>query len=222
VHLHTPVREIAQSERGVAVVADAIEVEAQRVIVAIPPALAARIAYTPALPLDRAQLMERAPAGSAIKYVAVYENAFWRSDGASGQTVALGSTIEMTLDAGPPSGSPGVLAAFAFGPHGREMSVLAPEVRRKIVLETMTNSFGPRAATPVEFYERDWAAEAWSRGCFMAHFAPGVLTQYGHALRTPCGRIHWAGTETSTLSHGTIDGALRSGVRAAGEVIQAG
>jgi monoamine oxidase len=53
----------------------------------------------------------------------------------------------------------------------------------------------------------------------MAHLAPGVLTQYGAVLREPSGRIHWAGTETATTSHGAIDGALRSGLRAADEVL---
>ena len=55
----------------------------------------------------------------------------------------------------------------------------------------------------------------------MAHMGTGVLTQYGHALRPPCGLIHWAGTETSTVFHGTIDGAIRSGERAAAECVAA-
>ena len=82
--------------------------------------------------------------------------------------------------------------------------------------------FGPAASTPVEFTEQDWGAEEWSHGCFMAHFPPGVLTQYGRVLREPCGRIHWAGTETSTFAHGSMDGAVRSGQRAANEVLAAG
>jgi monoamine oxidase len=35
----------------------------------------------------------------------------------------------------------------------------------------------------------------------------------------PVGRIHWAGTETANKSWGTIDGAIRSGLRAADEVL---
>jgi monoamine oxidase len=54
-----------------------------------------------------------------------------------------------------------------------------------------------------------------------AEFAgpPGVLTEFGPALREPCGRIHWAGTESSTVMYGFIDGAVRSGERAATEVM---
>jgi monoamine oxidase len=55
----------------------------------------------------------------------------------------------------------------------------------------------------------------------MAHFPPGVLTRYGRLLRQPMGRVHWAGTETATTSHGAVDGAIRSGERAAAEVLGA-
>jgi len=47
---------------------------------------------------------------------------------------------------------------------------------------------------------------------------PGTMTRFGHALREPCGRIHWAGTETATEWAGYIEGGLRSGIRAAREV----
>jgi monoamine oxidase len=53
----------------------------------------------------------------------------------------------------------------------------------------------------------------------MAHLPPGLLTRYGPLLRQPFGRVHWAGTETSTTSHGAIDGAVRSGERAAAEIL---
>ena len=46
-----------------------------------------------------------------------------------------------------------------------------------------------------------------------------ALLAYGRALRAPVGRIHWAGTETSTYWNGYMDGAVRSGERAAREVL---
>jgi monoamine oxidase len=48
-----------------------------------------------------------------------------------------------------------------------------------------------------------------------------VLTNFGPALRAPVGRIHWAGTETSPAFHGSINGAIESGERAAQEVLRA-
>jgi monoamine oxidase len=58
-----------------------------------------------------------------------------------------------------------------------------------------------------------------SLGGMIAHFAPGVLTNFGHALREPAGRIHWAGAERATEMHGLMEGAVRSGEAAADEVV---
>ena len=87
------------------------------------------------------------------------------------------------------------------------------------MLDRLTARLGPKAASPVEYIETAWWEEPWTRGCSMAHFPPGVLTSYGHLLREPLGRVHWAGTETATTSHGAIDGAVRSGERAAAEIL---
>ena len=92
-------------------------------------------------------------------------------------------------------------------------------VRRKAVLDALAARLGPRAANPAEFIETSWWTEEWSRGCSMAHFTLGTLTRYGHLLREPFGRVHWAGTETATISHGAIDGAVRSGERVAAEIL---
>ena len=219
--LDHPVREITQDDHGVVVRGGGTEVRARRAVVAIPPTLAGHIEYEPELPADRLLLGQSMPAGSILKASVVYEEPFWRTDGLTGQSVATTSPIEMTLDASPVAGTPGVLAAFAFGPHGRALGAHELGERRRLVLETLTARFGPRAARPVHYEDIDWAQERWTRGCSMAHMPPGVLTQFGRALRAPVGRIHWAGTETATVSHGTIDGAIRSGERAAGEVLTA-
>ena len=87
------------------------------------------------------------------------------------------------------------------------------------MLDALTTRFGKRAATPVEFVETAWWKEEWTRGCSMAHLPPGIITKHGHLLREPLGRVHWAGTETATVSHGAIDGAVRSGERAAAEIL---
>jgi monoamine oxidase len=218
--LQTPARSISQDGTGVRVEADGTSVRAGRVVVAIPPSLAAAIHYDPPLPTDKAQLLDRLPAGSVMKFLAVFDDAFWRADGLAGETVGADSPIEMTLDGSPPSGRPGIIMGFAFGPMARRLGSLEDDERRRTVLAEYARRFGPRANNPVDYFDHEWANEEWSRGGMMARWAPGVLSQYGHALRVPVGRIHWAGTETATVSHGTIDGAVRSGERAALEVLE--
>ena len=81
--------------------------------------------------------------------------------------------------------------------------------------------FGPRALRPVEYTEHDWTLERWTGGGPTAiHAADGSFSTYGPAIRRPFGRVHWAGTETSTYWSGYMDGAVRSGERAAVEVLE--
>jgi monoamine oxidase len=192
------------------------------VVVATPPALALDIAFDPVLSDDRLTLYKSAVGGTETKTMVVYDAPFWRDDGFSGQSAEPGSAAEVTLDASPMAGTPGVIASFTFGPVAQRVDALPAAERRRAVLEALAARFGPKAASPVEFVETAWWTEEWSRGCSMAHLPPGILTRYGPLLREPVGRVHWAGTETSTISHGAIDGAVRSGQRAAAEILEAG
>jgi monoamine oxidase len=217
--LATPVRAIRQAGDRVVVAGAGLEVTARHAVVTVPPALALEIAFDPPLPADRQALYRNAVGGQATKTLVVYDEPFWRGDGLSGQTAEPASIVELTIDAGPPSGSAGILAAFAFGPVAERAAALAPEVRRKTVLDALAARFGPRAAMPAAYVETSWWKAEWPRGCSMAHFTPGTLTRYGALLRAPFGRVHFAGTETATISHGAIDGAVRSGERAAAEIL---
>jgi monoamine oxidase len=71
----------------------------------------------------------------------------------------------------------------------------------------------------VEYVERSWADEEWTRGCYGCYLPPGAWTAHGRALRAPVGRVHWAGSETATRWAGYMDGAVRSGERAAAAVL---
>ena len=158
-------------------------------------------------------------AGPETKTLLVYDEPFWRADGFSGQSAGPQSASEVTLDATPAAGTPGVIASFTFGPIAERVDALDAGERRRLVLEAMVERFGPRAGSPSEFIETPWWKEEWTRGCSMAHWSPGILTKYGALLRQPFGRVHWAGTETATISYGSIDGAVRSGERAADEIL---
>ena len=64
------------------------------------------------------------------------------------------------------------------------------------------------------------SSNRWCRsGCPVCATPPGVLLDYGEAIRAPVGRVHWAGTETSTYWNGYMEGAVRSGERVAREVL---
>src|SRR2546421_1093102 len=114
-----PVRRIAHEAGGVTVRADGLELRAQRAIVALPPALAGRIAYDPPLPGLRDQLTQRMAQGSVIKCIAVYPEPFWRAEGLTGQATSDAGPVRVTFDNSPPDGSPGVLLGFLEGRQAR-------------------------------------------------------------------------------------------------------
>jgi monoamine oxidase len=219
VRLSAPVRSITQREDRVVVDADDLAVSARRVVVAVPPALTLEIEFDPVVPADRLTLYRSAVAGPETKTLVVYDEPFWRGNGFSGQTSEPGSVAEVTLDASPASGRPGVIASFTFGPVAERVDALDRGERRQALVDALTARLGRRAASPSEVIETAWWKEEWTRGCSFAHLPPGILTRFGPLVREPFGRVHWAGTETSTTSHGAIDGAVRSGERAAAEIL---
>lgn len=219
IRLNAAVRSITQAGDRVVVDSGDLVVSAPHAVVAIPPALDLEIVWDPVLPDDRLTLYRNAVGGPETKTLVVYETPFWREDGFSGQTSEPHSAAEVTLDASPASGSPGVIACFTFGPVADRIDALDPAERRQAVIDALVARLGPRAASPVELIETPWWKEEWTRGCSFAHLRPGILSEFGPLLREPWGRVHWAGTETSTISHGAMDGAVRSGHRAATEIL---
>ncbi|ORC00499.1 monoamine oxidase [Mycobacterium persicum] len=217
--LSRPVRSISQDSDGVTVQADGLTVRAGRVIVAVPLAIASHIAYEPMLPTDRSFLHQRMPSGAIVKVSIVYDEPFWRGCGLSGQSAAPGSLATLTIDGCPDTGGPGVLVVVIEGPIARQYERLDEAGRRQAALDALVDRFGAKSGRPVDYVEQNWSRERYSGGGMISHAPPGVLTQFGHALRRPCGRIHWAGTETSATMCGWIDGAIRSGERAANEVM---
>ena len=222
VRLSSPVRRIDHGGQGVRVELRSGEVvEGDRVIVTLPPTLAGRLEYSPAMPSWRDQLTQRLPAGSVIKLHVVYDAPFWREDGLTGQAASDRGPVKVTFDNTPPGGDPGIIVGFMEANDGRIWGRRSEAERRDAAVACLVRYFGPRAAHPLEYVERDWMAEEYSRGCYGAHFTPGVWTAFGEALRTPVGPIHWAGAECATVWNGYMEGAVRSGERAADDVLAA-
>jgi monoamine oxidase len=219
VRLGSPVRAIRQDDRGVEVTYNGGVVEAGRAVVAIPPTLAGRIRYSPALPPLRDQLTQQVPMGYVIKVQIAYPEPFWRAEGLSGSVFSLDDEVSVIFDNSPPDLSCGVLLGFLEGAHARLAGRLPPQERKELILSVFAKFFGSRAANSDEYVEKDWATEEWSRGCYGGRFGTGVWTGYGEALREAVGRIHWAGTETAEIWNCYMDGAVRSGERAAHEVL---
>jgi monoamine oxidase len=242
VALGHPVRTLAQDARsvtaqGLTAQGHKFKVVAKRAIVAIPPTLAGRIDYAPTLASINAdgglrdQLTQRVPMGTTIKVQCAYEHPFWRESGLAGQATSDTGPVKITFDntpypdPGTAVASPGVLVGFIEGADARVWGALGRQERYAAVVESFARYFGASARTVLGgingYIEMLWAQEEFTGGCYGGLFPTGVWTSYGKALRAPVGRIHWAGTETATVWNGYMDGAVRSGERAAAEALAA-
>ena len=222
VRVGQPVRSISQLTDHVEVQTSTATVRARRAVVTIPPALIPAIVFLPALPPDRAELYRVATAGHETKTLLVYDEPFWRADGFSGQTAGPRSASEVTIDASPVDASTGrarlvhLRRQRAAPRRARRGGPPAGDARRA---RRRASGPAPRRRTstsrPRGGPRPGRSAARWRTSRRARSRAAGAL------LREPFGLVHWAGTETATTSHGAIDGAVRSGERAAAEVLAA-
>ncbi|MGZ5321323.1 MAG: flavin monoamine oxidase family protein [Solirubrobacterales bacterium] len=219
--LGAPVTGILIGDDDVRVASPAAEVHARHAIVAMAPDLTGRIAFEPRLGGGRRALTARMASGALTKCTAVYGEPFWRDEGLSGEGVSDAGPVETTFDNSPPEGAPGVLVGFVPGPAAVEHAALPASERRRRALGSLARLFGERALGAEAYFEQAWHEEPWSAGGPVCSPAPGALTAYGEELRRPAGRVHWAGAETSPVWCGYMEGAVRSGERAAAEALDA-
>ena len=217
-----PVCGLEQSRDGVRVLVGSLEeepeavYEARRVILALPPRLAAStIFFTPELSPELTQGMLKTPtwmAGQA-KFAALYDEPFWRQRNLSGQAFSQVGPMSEIHDGSSASGAPYGLVGFLGLPaaaRGDEKAL------RKAILEQLALIFGDPARQPLITFYRDWAREPFTA----TRFDQAPLRE--HPLyRPPAGkvafwenRICFAGTETSEHQGGYLEGALAAAIRA--------
>ena len=91
---------------------------------------------------DHALLIHQMPAGTELKMVTIYDEPFWRADGANGATVATDELAEVTLDTTQPGHAHGVLATYAAGPQARTLWAMGERERRDLLLRTLSIPVG--------------------------------------------------------------------------------
>ncbi|WP_333893025.1 flavin monoamine oxidase family protein [Mycolicibacterium gadium] len=217
--LDAAVRTIERHTDGtLAIISDKGTVTAKAVIVAIPPEHRKGIAFLPELPPEYGKLAQHWPQGNLSKAYAAYETPFWRANGCSGEALSDEGPVFITFDVSPGDSDvqgPGVLLGFT---DSRTFDPLPPADRRDRALKGFAALFGDAALDPIDYLDHCWSAEEFAPGGPTAAVPPGSWTTYGPWLRKPVDGIHWAGTETADTWTGFLDGAIRSGRRAAEEV----
>ena len=220
VRLSEPVRRIEQDQDGVTVFSAKGDYRAERVIVALPPALIPSLQFEPQLPVRRKQLLQRYAMGATIKVIGVYERAFWREQGYSGEVVSSTPPFSVVYDNSSADGSIAALVGFVVGDEARRWSSLSPEEQRIRATRAWARYFGEEALKVRDFVAQDWCTKRYSGGCPVSFLPPGAMGTGAAAIRAACGRVHWAGTETAVEWTGYLEGAIEAGERAANEVLR--
>ncbi|NYJ02195.1 monoamine oxidase [Nocardioides thalensis] len=222
VRLRSPVRTVRWHARGVELDTPAGTVAARRLVTTGTPPAQARIGFEPPLPMPRRRWLGRSPMGDVAKVHLTFAEPFWRARGLSGQLVDYGDgPVAYTFDNSPADASRGVLVGFVYADHYRRWRTLDASRRHHEVLASLA-PLGLAERELLAYDEALWPDLPWAEGAYGAVPSPGTWTAYGEdGWRRPVGPIHWAGTETAGPWHGYIDGAIRSGERAAREVVAA-
>ena len=210
--LDAPVKTLTRkSDQITATLVSGEGISADQVVLALPPRVAAELAFAPALSDQATRAMQGIAtwmAGQA-KAIAVYDRPFWRDAGLSGDaTSRFGPMVEIH-DASPSEGGPYALFGFiGIPPAGRrDERALRHNIQAQLV-----RLFGQQAAQPIQLYLKDWAYD--SHTSTKADLAP--LYTHPHYGLPPAistlwdDKLRFAGTEVASEFGGYLEGALEA------------
>lgn len=170
-------------------------------------------------------LSESVKLGYYAKTVLIFSSPWWRSADLSGVLTSGEGPISFTRDTCVEEDDQYSITCFHVGKPGREWSRLSAKDRQNAVLEQFNAAFGKVVdiiPEPKGIIEKEWTKEEWALGAPCPVMMPGAMTSdSGKSIRQRHGHIHFVGTETSYVWKGYMEGAVRSGVRGAREVIEA-
>ena len=217
VRLSCPVSAIRPHAGGVTVVTEGGDTRARAVLVALPPSMAARLSYEPALPQPLARALSVWKSGAVIKLVLRYPSAFWRDKGLSGVVMWRDPSGLFACDTGRPD-SP-TLSAFVGGEIALRWRERGLAWVRDEMLRRLTLALGPEAGAPLDAVLRDWSFDPWSGGAYSDLIVDIGATDAEVRLVEGCPPIHFACSEISPSFPGYVEGALVAGRLAAERVL---
>jgi monoamine oxidase len=212
VRLSTPVTRIAHSPDAVRVTAGGGPVEADAVVVTVPASVVELITFDPPLPEAKARALAAVRYGTAAKLFLPLDRAT-----APSATLCVRDRF-WTFTQLAPDGSPlPVAASFAGSPLALER--LAVDEGPDAWIASVVDIRPDLAIRPAEAVMSTWATDPWVRGAYSARSRSSEMDDA--ALAAPIGRLHFAGEHTAGQWHALMEGALRSGYRAAAELVAA-
>ncbi|WP_420335335.1 flavin monoamine oxidase family protein [Roseibium sp.] len=193
-------------------------VEATRVILALPPrVVASTIEFLPAFPETLLHGLKSVPTWMAghAKLVAVFERAYWREEGFSGDAIShLGPLFEIH-DASPDPEAAHGAALFGFVAPGRAGKGCDETRLIEDATHQLAALFGPGLGAPTHILFENWANNPFTATDLDTPDLSGHPRYYRQDFADPpwSGRVFLAGTETAPENGGFLEGALEAAER---------
>ena len=210
VHLGVPVRAVSWSAAGVRVAVEGAELEAEACLLAVPASVIGRIGFDPPLPAWKAEALERVVYGHAAKLFVPLRRVPEPS-----AVLSVPDRYWTWTARGPDGAVQPVVSAFAgSAPALDALGVAAgPASWRRRLAELRPDLALDRGAVLSTWDDDPWIEAAYSTRT--PAFRPGDPD----LLARPVGPLHFAGEHTAGPFTGLMEGALRSGHRAAAELL---
>jgi monoamine oxidase len=218
VQLATAAIRVEHGPDGVRIVTPAGVIDARAVIIAVPPATAARLAFKPALPPALSRALGAWESGAVIKVMLRYRRAFWRDRGLSGMVAWREPQGLFAFDCSPDADHP-MLTFFLAGPLALGMHSASRDSLRAEVVARLVTALGPQAAEIEDMLVRDWSRDEWSGGAYSDLIVDMGATDAEDILRQGLPRVAFAPSEISPSFAGYIEGAIVAGRAGAVRVI---
>ncbi len=189
-------------------------------VCAIPFSVLRSLTVTPPFSAQKTTAIRELSYASVARTYIQCKRRFWIDEGLSGvASTDLPATYFWESTDGQ-SGARGILQGYVMGPQARAFARLGASERRAFAMDQTREVFPGVLQHAETTLSVSWDEEPFSRGAY-AFFMPGQGKRLFPHLATPEGRVHFAGEHTSTwFLHGTMQGALESGIRAARAIIE--
>jgi monoamine oxidase len=211
VHLASPVRRVAWSERGVRIRAGSHVATADAAVIAVPAATLGAISFDPPLPDDTTAAMRGVRYGQAAKLSVAL-----RAPAPPSATLSVPGRFWCWTQLGGDGAAAPFVSAFAGTPGALErLSVRTGSADWLAALESLRPDL---ELDPSEALISTWEDDPWARGAYSAESASSPIET--EVLTRPVGPLVFAGEHTAGEWHAQMEGALRSGERAAQQLLQ--
>ncbi|MER8692703.1 flavin monoamine oxidase family protein [Mesorhizobium opportunistum] len=220
VRLGEPVTRVEHGPRGVRVVSAGGAREARQVLVALPPATAAKLDFAPALPAVLNKALGVWKSGAVIKILVRYARPFWRDRDLCGMVMWRDLPGLFACDASKDVDH-AALVVFIGGPLALRWRDLGEPRLRAEVTARLEAALGPDAGAVIDFSWRDWTHDRWSGGAYSDLVVDVTARDAERTILAGAPPVHFAASELSPSFPGYVEGAIVAGRIAATKIAAA-